>query len=160
MRVLTPTENRRVNELVGFLGATLALLIALSLLSYNPQDASLNVAAPPPDAHPSRNWIGPVGAHFADLLFQGFGYAAFLLPLGIFLLGMRWLRSQPVPTPKARITGYIILLLSFPALLTLWHFPEVRGVIPPGGLAGALVSSGLRAALNSCLLYTSPSPRD
>jgi S-DNA-T family DNA segregation ATPase FtsK/SpoIIIE len=149
VRVLTPTENRRVNELVGFLGATLALLIALSLLSYNPQDASLNVAAPPPDAHPSHNWIGPVGAHFADLLFQGFGYAAFLLPVGIFLVGMRWLRSQPVPTPKAKIAGYVILLLSFPALLTLWHFPEVRGVIPPGGLAGALVSSGLRAALSS-----------
>ena len=49
MRLLTPTENRRFNELVGFLAITLAVLIALALLSYSPHDTSLNVSAPPPD---------------------------------------------------------------------------------------------------------------
>ena len=58
MRFITPTENRRLNELIGFLGITLALLAALSLLSYSPRDASLNVSAPPPEARPARNWIG------------------------------------------------------------------------------------------------------
>ena len=148
MRLLTPSENRRVNELVGFLGVTLAVLVALSLLSYNPRDASLNVAAPAPGAHPSRNWFGPVGAHGADLLFQGFGYAAFLLPVGIFLLGVRWFRSQPVPGPIAKLIGYGLLLVSLPALLALWHLPDVRGAAGPGGLLGGLVASGLIAAFN------------
>ncbi|MBI3484513.1 MAG: DNA translocase FtsK 4TM domain-containing protein, partial [Acidobacteria bacterium] len=48
VRILTPTENHRLNELVGFLGVTIAILMALSLLSYNPHDAALNVAAPMP----------------------------------------------------------------------------------------------------------------
>jgi len=149
VRFLTPTENRRLNELVGFLGVTLAVLVALSLLSYNPHDASLNVSAPPPDTRPARNWIGPAGAHGADLLFQGFGYAAFLLLAGLFLLGVRWFRSQPVPAPVAKLIGYALLLLSLPALLTLWHLPNVRGAVGAGGLLGVLISSALVAALNS-----------
>ena len=48
MRLLTPTENHRINELAGFLGLTLAVLAVLALLSYSPHDASLNVAARPP----------------------------------------------------------------------------------------------------------------
>jgi len=149
VRVLMPTENRRLNELVGFLGVTLAVLLAMSLLSYSPRDASLNVSAPAPDARPARNWIGPVGAHSADLLFQGLGYSAFLLPVGIFLLGARWFRSQPVPSPKGKVIGFALLLVSLPALLTLWHLPEVRGAVGAGGLLGAVVSEGLLAALNS-----------
>ncbi len=149
MRFLTPTENRRLNELIGFLGVTLAVLVALSLLSYSPRDASLNVSAPPPGTHPSRNWIGPVGAAGADLLFQGLGYAAFLLPVGIFLLGLRWFRNQPVPSPVGKVIGYALLLLSLPALLALWHFPEVRGAEPPGGLLGSLAVTWLKATLNS-----------
>ena len=67
MRLLTPTENHRVNELAGFLGLTLAVLAVLALLSYSPRDASLNVAARPPQDHPALNWIGPVGAYGAGL---------------------------------------------------------------------------------------------
>ncbi|MGB7187935.1 MAG: DNA translocase FtsK 4TM domain-containing protein, partial [Candidatus Acidiferrales bacterium] len=70
MRIFELTENRRINELVGFIGVTLGVLLALSLLSYSPQDASFNVSAPPPIGGPAHNWIGPVGAHVADLFFQ------------------------------------------------------------------------------------------
>ncbi len=45
MRVLTPTENKRFNEMIGFVGLSLAVLLALSLLSYSPLDASFNVSA-------------------------------------------------------------------------------------------------------------------
>src|SRR5580692_1974836 len=90
VRVLTPTENNRLNELIGFIGMTIAVLTALALISYSPHDASFNVSAESYDVHAARNWIGPVGAHGADLLFQGFGYAAFLLPVGIFIVASRW----------------------------------------------------------------------
>ena len=33
-------------------------------------------------------------------------------------------------------------------MLTLWHVPEVRGAIPPGGLLGHLVSDGLLSGFN------------
>ncbi len=83
MRLLTPTENKRLNELIGFLCITLAVLMALALISYSPHDAAFNVAAPPTDGSPARNWIGPVGAYGSDALFQIFGFAAFLLPVAM-----------------------------------------------------------------------------
>ena len=149
MRVLTPTENHRLNELIGFLGVTIAVLMALSLISYSPHDPSFNVSAQSPDLHSARNWIGPVGAYLADLLFQGFGYAVFLLPVGVFVLGSQWFRSETLESPAIKIVGYSMLVLMVPALLTLWHIPEVRGAIPPGGLLGHLVSEGLIAAFNT-----------
>jgi S-DNA-T family DNA segregation ATPase FtsK/SpoIIIE len=149
VRVLTPTENNRLNELIGFLGVTIAILIALALLSYSPHDPSFNVSVDSPDVHAARNWIGPVGAYGADLFFQGFGYAAFLLPIGIFLLGYRWFRSEPMDSPAIKLAGYTMLVLMVPTLLTLWHMPDVRGAIPPGGLLGHVVTEGLRAAFNT-----------
>jgi S-DNA-T family DNA segregation ATPase FtsK/SpoIIIE len=149
VRLLTPTENHRLNELFGFLGCTMGLLVALSLLSYNPHDASLNVSALGSGAHNATNWIGPVGAHGADLLFQGFGYAAFLLPAGIFALGYRWFRSRNVESPIAKLIGWALLVLGIPALVSLWSLPEVRGAAPPGGLLGDLLASGLVAAFNT-----------
>ena len=70
LRILTPSENKRLNELIGFVGLSLAILLTLSLLSYSPHDASFNVSAPLPGDGPARNWIGPVGAHLADLFFN------------------------------------------------------------------------------------------
>src|ERR1700687_5915697 len=149
VRVLTPTENNRVNELIGFVGVTIAILIALALLSYSPHDPSFNVSADSPDIHAARNWIGPVGAYGADMFFQGFGYAAFLLPVGIFLVGYRWFRSEAVDSPTIKLVGYTMLVLMVPTLLTLWHMPQVRGAIPPGGLLGHVASAGLHAAFNT-----------
>ncbi len=149
MRVLTPSENHRLNELIGFVGMTIAVLLALALISYSPHDPSFNVSADVPDVHSARNWIGPVGAYGADLLFQGFGYAVFLLPIGAFVLGSRWFRSEGLESPVTKIVGYSVLVLMLPAMLTLWHVPEVRGAIPPGGLLGHLISTGLLAAFNT-----------
>ncbi len=149
MRVLTPTENHRLNELIGFVGMTIAILMALALISYSPHDPSFNVSAESSSLHSARNWIGPVGAYGADLLFQCFGYAAFLLPVGMFIMGSRWFRSELLESPAIKIAGYSLLVLMLPAMLALWHIPEVRGAIPPGGLLGHLVSTGLRAAFNT-----------
>jgi DNA segregation ATPase FtsK/SpoIIIE, S-DNA-T family len=148
VRLLTPTGNKRLNELIGFLCVTLAVLIALALLSYSPKDASFNVSAPTPDGTPARNWIGPAGAYGADLLFQIFGFAAFLLPAAILVLGWRWLRSRAIDSQAATLAGFGLLLLSLPTLLALWHVWDVRGAVPPGGFLGTLLSGGLRTGFN------------
>ena len=148
MRFLTPTQNKRLNELVGFLCISLAVLIALALLSYSPSDASLNVSAQTRDAGVTNNWMGPVGAYGSDLLFQIFGFAAFLLPAAILVLGWRWCRSRAIDSQFATLAGYLLLLVSLPALLALFPFPSVRGAIPAGGIAGSLISSELLAGFN------------
>lgn len=148
MRFLTPTENKRLNELVGFLCVMTAVLMGLSLLTYNPRDVAFNVSAAAGEQNPTRNWIGPAGAYSADLLFQAFGFAAFLLPVAIGLLGYRWCRSRAIDSQAATIAGYVLLLMSLPSLLSLWHFPSVREALPAGGLLGTLLSHGLRSGFN------------
>jgi len=157
VRILTPTGNKRFNELVGFLCLTVALLMALALLTYNPKDAAFNVSAPPPDGGAAKNWIGPVGAYSADLFFQIFGFAAFLLPAAILVLGWRWFRSRAIDSQVATLAGYGLLLLSLPALISLLSFiPAIRGAVPAGGFVGGLVSSGLLASLNRGAYLVAP----
>src|SRR6267143_5427208 len=83
VRLLTPTENKRLNELVGFLCIIVAVLLAAALISYSPRDAAFNVSRQVSDGGAVGNWIGPIGAYSADLLFQVFGFGAFLLPMAI-----------------------------------------------------------------------------
>jgi S-DNA-T family DNA segregation ATPase FtsK/SpoIIIE len=148
VRFLTPTENKRLNELIGFLSITVAILIALALISYSPRDAAFNVSAPESNTRPAENWIGPVGAYGSDLLFQIFGFAAFLVPIALFAVGWRWFRSRAIDSQVATMVGYGLMLLSLPSLLALVHFPGVRGAIPAGGMVGSLLASSLRSGFN------------
>ncbi len=145
MHVLTPSENKRLNELVGFVGLSVAILLALSLLSYSPSDPSLNVSAP--SLGSVHNWIGLVGAYLADALFQLAGYAAFLFPAGMFILAMRWFRSQPIDTPIAKLVGWALMVGSLSAEMSLIGMPDVRGSLLAGGVLGKLIAEGLVAAL-------------
>ena len=147
-RIFKPTENPRFNELVGFLGIAFATLAALSLLSYSPLDPSLNVSAPAPDGHPARNWIGPVGAYASDALFQLLGYPALLLPIGLLMLGWRWLRSIEIQFPIAKVCGFVLLALSIGSLFALLGIPSVRGAVPAGGVVGTVLAEALTSAFN------------
>src|SRR3974377_982046 len=100
-RVFTPTNNRRLNELVGFLLCVSALLLFLALASYSPLDPSFNSASTLTGARPARTWVGIVGAVVSDLVLQVFGIGAFLLPVFPALLGQRWFRSRKVQSPIA-----------------------------------------------------------
>jgi len=45
MKLLSPTQHRRLNEIVGFLLLSLGLVMLLSLVSYHTQDPSFDTAA-------------------------------------------------------------------------------------------------------------------
>jgi DNA segregation ATPase FtsK/SpoIIIE, S-DNA-T family len=148
VRILSPTENKRFNEMIGFVGLSVAVLLALSLLSYSPHDSSFNVASPSTSAGQARNWIGPVGAHLADLFFQFCGFSAFLFPVGMFVASMRWFRSKEVEAPAVKLFGGILMLVCLSAEFALLPMPGVRGALPAGGLLGTAAAEGLRAAFN------------
>ena len=148
MRFLTPTENKRLNELVGFLCMAAALMILAALFSYNPHDAAFNVSASSGSTHSAANWMGPAGAYGSDLLFQVFGFAAFLVPMALLVLGWRWFRSRAIGSPVAALVGYALMLLSLPSLLALLPFWDIRGAVPAGGMLGSLLAGGLRSGFN------------
>jgi DNA segregation ATPase FtsK/SpoIIIE, S-DNA-T family len=143
-RIFAPTNNRRLNELIGFLLCVSALLLFLAVASYSPLDPSLNSASVLTGSRAARNWVGVVGALVSDLMLQGFGVGAFLIPLFAAVLGMRWFRSRKVPSPVAKLLGGIWLLMFVPALLALLP-GQVRwlGVIPIEGIFGRILGDFL-----------------
>jgi DNA segregation ATPase FtsK/SpoIIIE, S-DNA-T family len=153
-RIFNPTNNRRLNELLGFLLCVSALLLFLALASYSPLDPSLNSASVLTGSRVARNWIGIVGASGADLLLQFFGVGAFLLPLFAVGLGIRWFRSRKVVSPIAKMLGGVWLLMFVPALLALLpgHLRWV-GAVPMEGLLGRVLGDLLILYFNLAGAY-------
>ena len=152
--IFVPTGNRRLNELVGFLLCVSALLLFLALASYSPLDPSLNSASVLTGTHVARNWIGVVGAVISDLALQFFGLSAFLLPVFLGVLGIRWFVSRKIQSPMAKSLGGIWLIVFTPALLALLP-GNLRwlNVIPIEGLVGRVVGDFLIHFLNLAGAY-------
>src|ERR1700735_1338231 len=93
-QLFTPTANRRLNELIGFLLCVSALLLFLALASYSALDPSLNSASVLTGSRVARTWVGVVGALFSALILQAVGIGAFLLPVFLGIFGLRWFRSR------------------------------------------------------------------
>ena len=142
-RIFNPTNNRRLNELLGFLLCVSALLLFLALASYSPLDPSFNSASTLTGSRVARNWIGIVGAYGSDLLWQFFGVSAFLLPVFALGLGIRWFRSLKVVSPTAKLLGGIWLLMFVPALLALLPGHMRWLGVPLEGLLGRVLGDAL-----------------
>jgi DNA segregation ATPase FtsK/SpoIIIE, S-DNA-T family len=143
-QIFAPTNNRRLNELIGFLLCISALLLFLGLASYSPLDPSLNSASVLTGSRAARNWIGVVGALISDLALQGFGIGAFLIPVFAATLGIRWFHSRKVGSPVAKVLGGVWLVIFVPALLALLpgHLRWMNS-IPIEGLFGRMVGDFL-----------------
>ncbi len=125
-----------MNDVIGVVLLGFALLLFVSMCSFDPSDISSNTTATNESKH---NWIGPVGAWMAQLLFQGFGVGAFVLPivmvvggLGCFFEGLAYLRRRWVWS--------VILVLCCIGLLDLYtdHRVMDRLAVNPKAPAGLL----------------------
>ena len=143
-RAFTPTANRRLNELIGFLILVFAALLVLALISYSPLDPSLNTASTPPASRPAHNWAGVFGAVVSDLALQLFGVAVFLIPVFLMLYSLRWFRSRPITAPYVKILGAVGLVTFLSGFIGLlpWNI-RWKGAIPSEGLLGRIVADGL-----------------
>ena len=140
------SDPHRLTELLGFLLGVAGLLTLLSLVSYRPTDASFHTATSAPSVH---NWIGLVGSYGADLLFQGLGWVAFLVPATLLIAGTRMLLVRPFGAPWSKAAGTVLLAGSMATLLELLPFtPRVSGLIRGGGLAGFLFKLALVHVFN------------
>jgi S-DNA-T family DNA segregation ATPase FtsK/SpoIIIE len=144
MKLLSPTQHKRLNELAGLLFLSLGLAILLSLISYHAQDPSWDTAA----AVRPLNLVGYPGAYLADLFFQFFGAAAFLFPLLIFALAWRWIRSEPIEAGAIKALGAVLLTLSLCAGLSFLPLPLYSGAARIGGALGLLLARYLLDTLN------------
>ncbi|MBX3744377.1 MAG: DNA translocase FtsK [Verrucomicrobiae bacterium] len=92
-----PLAPRRA-DWIGLVLVVVSVVWLLALVSYDRLDLPNNAARPNQPAH---NWIGPVGARWADLTLLLFGSASFLLPLTLLVFALGCL-AEPFAFARRR----------------------------------------------------------
>ena len=169
MGFLAPTAHSRLNEAVGLMLLSLALLLIMSLVSFHPMDPSFNVSRQLIGQDSVHNFIGKYGSILADLLLNAFGYASFLFPVIFLIFGWKWLRSQDISTPVTKVVGLLflagsgclLLALLFPQPVTVgWLIQDgaivvTGGTTKAGGVVGDLLAEWFQGRFNwagACIL--------
>ena len=131
------------SEILGILSIFLAAFFLISLISYHAQDPSWATVST--SSQKIQNYAGRVGASVAEVLIQLAGFAAFLFPLALLLLGIQMFRVPAERHLLFKSIGILFLLLILSSLLfLLFNYLDWRGAeIPAGGVIGTLVSSFL-----------------
>jgi S-DNA-T family DNA segregation ATPase FtsK/SpoIIIE len=136
-------------EMFGLLSFALALMLLISLATFDPADPAPFFRAGA--SGPVRNFIGPAGAFLAELLIpQLFGVAAMLLPLVLGLTGWKLFWCRPIEAPYTKAAGLGLLLLSTSTFFTLsFGTLTVEGEgVRAGGAVGELLATSLTADFN------------
>lgn len=133
--------NRAI-EILGISLGALAFVLCAVLLSYTPEDPSLNSASP----HEVQNLLGSIGAYIADVMVQTFGLASIVPVLVLFSWAWRITSKQMVENLWMRL---VVLTLSCLLLaISLNAFPVPAGWPLRSGMGGI---SGL--LLHERILY-------
>ena len=117
-------------------------LTMLSLLSFRAEDGSFNQANGA-YAGATQNWVGPMGAAWADLSLQLMGVLAWVLAAALLFFGGRMMIGKAVHIQQRQLlmaTSFAICAGTLLELLLLGR----RTAYPLGGVLGALLARQLR----------------
>jgi S-DNA-T family DNA segregation ATPase FtsK/SpoIIIE len=140
--------SRRVSEFVGVALFAAALIWIISLASYEPSDPAwfftTGLHADP------ANFAGRVGAFLAELSFQLFGYASYLVPALLVVVGWNYFWCRQLDAAATKAAGAVLLFACISAFLGLvFGTLEVSGKsFRAGGYAGEFLARELSAYLN------------
>jgi S-DNA-T family DNA segregation ATPase FtsK/SpoIIIE len=142
------TLSRRISEFLGVALFAGALIWLIALMTHEPTDpvwffTTAGTQAP-------ANFVGRVGAFLSELSFQLFGYAAFLIPAVISVIGWHYFWCQAPDAAYTKMTGAILLFACSSALLSLvFGSTEVAGrSLHAGGSIGTWLGALLAQYLN------------
>ena len=137
---------QRVSELLGLSLLFGSVLLILSLVSYDPTDASLSVAT---SSQIYSNLAGKIGALSSDVLYQLLGWSAVCVPVPFLLLGYRWLRRRRLEDAFLKLFCAVSGLISLSAALSIIPLPIRPDVnFAPGGILGVMLAQFLTSLLN------------
>jgi S-DNA-T family DNA segregation ATPase FtsK/SpoIIIE len=140
--------SRRVSEFVGVALFAASLIWTVSLASYEPADPvwffSTGSHAVP------LNFAGRVGAFLAEVSFQLFGYASYLIPLVMVVVGWNYFWCRKVDAAATKATGATLLFACLSAFLSLvFSTLDVAGKsFRAGGYIGDFLARELAEYLN------------
>ncbi|HTI36909.1 MAG TPA: DNA translocase FtsK 4TM domain-containing protein [Vicinamibacterales bacterium] len=141
------TLSRRLSEFVGVALFAAALIWFISLASYSASDPVWFFNAGT-DLAPA-NFAGRVGAFLAELSYQVFGYAAYLIPIVLAVIGWHYFWCRVVDAAYTKILGATLVFSSAAAFLSLaFGAPGPGADVRAGGVVGEHLASMLSAYLN------------
>ena len=138
-------SNAKKHEPIGVILLLITLLIFLSLVSYSPGDPSQNTLSLKPAV---ENKVGRLGAVISDLLFQAFGFAAFLLLIPLLIVGWKLILGWRIHAKYLKACGFLLLLFAAASALQLLPFNMENRAFMPGGVTGVMFSEFLLLNLN------------
>ncbi len=145
----------RAAEFMGVACFAFALMLLVSLGTYNPHDPAAFFKTGTSGVS-VRNFIGPFGAFLAELLEpQLFGLAAFLIPIVLAAVGWNLFWCRPTHAPYTKALGLTLLLVSLTVFLTL-SFGSItlhEETMSAGGAVGLLLTSMLTESFNRTGAY-------
>ena len=107
-------------EIIGLLLFFFVIFTLISLLTYSPQDPSINNAVETGDIH---NQFGFLGAHLAGLLIGLFGLGAFWAPVLLLLVSIHFFGGHPGKIVALTFGGGAVLVVTTGALFSLAASP-------------------------------------
>jgi S-DNA-T family DNA segregation ATPase FtsK/SpoIIIE len=146
------TLSRRLSEFLGVAFFALALMWLIALASYEPNDPVWFFSTGTADA--PANFVGRVGAFIAELSFQLFGYAAYLVPAIVGLAGWHYFWCQTLDAVYTKASGVALFFASVSALLSLVFGAAGAAADGPDGDAGGWIGAWLGAFLADYLNRT------
>jgi DNA segregation ATPase FtsK/SpoIIIE, S-DNA-T family len=99
--------SRRLSEVVGVGLFAVSLIWLVSLASYDAGDPAWFFSTGS-NAAPA-NFAGRVGAFLAELSFQLLGYASFLIPAMVAVVGWRYFWCRPMTAAYTKLTGAFLI---------------------------------------------------
>lgn len=148
-RSTQPSKKSLANEVLAVVLGAAAVLLMLSLITYDPKDPNWNNAGSRPEP---ANLIGILGAYISETFLQLFGVASFVLPILIVIIAARIFFSEEAKVPVLKAAGATALLFAFSGFIAL--FPKaglsyLERTSSNGGLVGYKLAESLSGLLNS-----------
>jgi S-DNA-T family DNA segregation ATPase FtsK/SpoIIIE len=140
--------SRRISEFLGVALFALALTWLIALVTYEPTDPVWFFTTQ--TTHPPVNFIGRVGAFLSELSFQLVGYAAYLIPAVIAVMGWHYFWCQSLDAAYTKLVGVTLLFSCASAFLSLaFGSTDVAGkTYRAGGWIGTWLGAWLTDYLN------------
>ena len=147
-RTKPSAKKSLANEVLAVVLIAAAILLVLSLFTYDPRDPSFNSVGP---QHEPRNLIGIVGAFISDEFLQWFGLASLLIPVLLVIVAARAFSTTNPGFPARKAVGAALLLVAFSGFMAL--FPEIKiGLLTRsynGGAIGHIIEAGLAGLVST-----------
>ncbi|GGW26356.1 hypothetical protein GCM10011452_13180 [Gemmobacter lanyuensis] len=133
--------ERRARELIGLALCFAALLFAVMLLSYSPEDPGWMVASD----QPVNNWLGRLGASVASTLMIITGRGAWAIPTILLAWGARFLLHRGAERAVGRVV-FALIAVAMASVFAATHVPG-DGWAHSFGLGGLFGDTVLGAML-------------